>query len=105
MRWPLEKVIRTTKQKFGAMQCQALEIEKQHAHIMAGFLAYAILEIANNDKQTQSVDELVNLIRDEYSDDLIMLIEDNAKLGCCQSPRLTVKPLQKSPYHKNKILT
>ena len=51
MRWPLEKVIRTTKQKFGAMQCQALEIEKQQAHLMAGFLAYAILETANIDKQ------------------------------------------------------
>ena len=64
MRWPLEKVIRTTKQKFGAMQCQALEIEKQQAHLTAGFLAYAILETANIDKQEQSVDALVNFIRD-----------------------------------------
>lgn len=86
MRWPMESCIRTTKQKFGAMQCQALEIEKQHAHLMGGFLAYAILEIANIAKESQSVDELVNEIRDYYSDDLISLIEKptpfvNAKYG------------------------
>lgn len=101
MRWPLEKVIRTTKQKFGAMQCQALEIEKQQAHILAGFLAYAILETANNDKELLSVDELVREIRDYYTGDLIKLIErtDNCK---CQ---LKLYPIAKSvqkrlPHHR-----
>lgn len=94
MRWPLEKVIRTTKQKFGAMQCQALPLEKQHVHLLAGFLAYAILEVANIDKQTESVDELVNLLRDEYNDELIKLIENPFKNRAVVSKHLSVKPVQ-----------
>ena len=95
MRWPLEKVIRTTKQKFGAMQCQSLSLENQHAHLLAGFLAYAILEIANIDKQAESVDELVNILRDEYKDDLIMLIENPYKNNAIVSKHLDAKPVQK----------
>lgn len=102
MRWPLEKVIRTTKQKFGAMQCQALEIEKQQAHLTAGFLAYAILEIANIDKQEKSVDALVNLIRDEHIVDLIRLIEKPHKAIDHASPQSIAKPVQNSVYHGKK---
>ena len=47
---PIEPMIRTTKQKFGATQCQTILALKQKAHIMAGFLAYAILSIENKDK-------------------------------------------------------
>jgi len=75
LRWPMEKMIRTTKQKFGAMQCQALEESKQRAHIMAGFLAYAILSSIKNDKEKLSVDELVNILRDCHFDDLINAVE------------------------------
>ena len=102
MRWPLEKVIRTTKQKFGAMQCQALEIEKQQAHLTAGFLAYAILETANIDKQEKSVDALVNFIRDEHAVDLIMLIENPCKINRRGRPRLDAKPLQNPIYYAKK---
>jgi transcriptional accessory protein Tex/SPT6 len=59
LRWPIEKLIRITKQKFGAAECQALSWLKQKAHILAGFLAYALLEVANNDKEYQSPDEIV----------------------------------------------
>lgn len=93
MRWPLEKVIRTTKQKFGAMQCQVLEIEKQQAHLTAGFLAYAILEIANIDKQEQSVDALVNFVRDEHVADLIRLIEKPHKASDHAKPQSIAKPV------------
>ena len=102
MRWPLEKVIRTTKQKFGAMQCQALEIEKQQAHLTAGVLAYAILETANIDKQEKSVDALVNFIRDEHAVDLIMLIENPCKINRRGRPRLDAKPLQNPIYYAKK---
>ena len=97
MRWPLEKVIRTTKQKFGAMQCQALDVEKQQAHILAGFLAYAILETANNDKELLSVDELVREIRDYYTDDLIKLIEKPNTSKQPEMPDPIAKLLQKAP--------
>ena len=38
---------------------------------MAGFLAYAILNVEINDKQKQSVDDLVNELRMFHFDDLI----------------------------------
>jgi len=74
LRWPMEKINRTTKQKFGTTQCQSLEASKQRAHIMACFLAHSIIEIAQKDKQKKSVDEVVNFIRASHSGDLIKLI-------------------------------
>jgi len=71
LRWPMEKMIRTTKQKFGASQCQALQASKQQAHIMAGFFAYAILNSNKSYKEKHSVDELVNIIRKYHFSDLI----------------------------------
>lgn len=71
LRWPMEKKIRTNKQKFGIGDCQALQEYKQKAHIMAGFLNYAILSSIKNDKKKQSIDEVVNIIRDSHFDDLI----------------------------------
>lgn len=70
LRWPQEKINRTTKQKFGINQCQALEASKQKAHIMAGYLAHTIIEIAKNDNQTQSVDAIVTFLRKNHFDDL-----------------------------------
>jgi hypothetical protein len=98
MRWPLEKFIRTAKQKFGAMQCQATDAEKQHAHIMAGCLAYAILDSANIDKEAMSVDELVNIIRDFYVDDLIALVKKPVKNCMHVSDDQHVKSPQKQQY-------
>ena len=79
LRWPMEKINRTTKQKFGSTQCQALQASKQRAHILAGFLAHSILELAQNDKKKQSVDEIANFIRKFHFDDLIKLISGYEK--------------------------
>ena len=74
LRWPQEKINRTSKQKFGMHQCQALSASKQKAHIMAGFLAHAIIEVANIDKQAQNVDEVINFFRRNCFDDLAAVI-------------------------------
>jgi len=79
LRWPLEKINRTTKQKFGSNQCQAVKASKQHAHILATFLAHSIIELAKNDKQEQSVDLKVNFLRKFHFDDLIGLITTRKK--------------------------
>jgi hypothetical protein len=79
LRWPMEKMNRTTKQKFGATQCQALESSKQYAHLMAGFLTYAILSSTKNDKKKQSVDVLVNFLREFHFNDLIDAIKINSQ--------------------------
>ena len=72
-------MIRTTKQKFGAGQCQALEDSKQQVHIMAGFLAYAILNLVVNDKKKLSVDALVNQLREFHYNDLMSLVNNPAR--------------------------
>lgn len=74
LRWPQEKINRTTKQKFGINQCQAITAPKQKAHIMAAFFAHSIIEIAKNDKQTQSVDEVINRFRRCHFCDLVELL-------------------------------
>jgi hypothetical protein len=79
-RWPQEKINRTSKQKFGMHQCHALALSKQKAHIMAGYLAQAIIEVANIDKQAQSVDEVVNIFRINHFDDLVEVIRKPPKI-------------------------
>ena len=105
LRLPIEKMIRTTKQKFGATQCQAIESSKQEAHIMAGFLAYAILNIESNDKQKESVDSLVNELRDFHFDDLIREIVKPKTQENYQYVDLGAKKFQKRLHvlHKNRV--
>jgi hypothetical protein len=79
LRWPQEKINRTSKQKFGMHQCQMLALSKQKAHIMAGYLAQAIIEIANIDKQAESVDEIVNILRADHFDDLVEVVRKPPK--------------------------
>jgi len=103
LRLPIEKMIRTTKQKFGATQCQAVKASKQQAHIMAGFLAYAILNVEINDKQKQSVDDLVNELRKFHIDDLIGQMVQSKKPKNNQYADRVAKKFQNRPYdsHKN----
>jgi SRSO17 transposase len=84
LRWPQEKINRTTKQKFGAEHCQVLEASKQQAHILAGFLAHTILEMSFADKQKKNVDGLVNILRSYYFDDLKALLPrlQRPKVAC-----------------------
>lgn len=98
LRLPIEPMIRTTKQKFGATQCQAIESSKQQAHIMAGFLAYAILNIETNDKQKESVDALVNELRDFHFDDLIGEIVNTKKSKNRQNVDQLAKKFQNNPH-------
>jgi DDE superfamily endonuclease len=97
LRLPIEPMIRTTKQKFGAAQCQAVESSKQQAHIMAGFLAYAILNIANKDKRSKSVDSLVNQLRNFHFDDLIGEIVQHKKYKNIQKVDLGANKFQNHP--------
>ena len=96
LRWPQEKINRTTKQKFGSTQCQAVQASKQQAHILAGFLAHSILEIAQNDKQKQSVDKIVNIFRKHHSSDLIKLIAGQEKRLVIQYDDSVAKNFQNS---------
>jgi len=79
LRWPQEKINRTSKQKFGMNQCQMLALSKQKAHIMAGYLAHTIIEIANIDKQAQGVDAAINILRTNHFDDLVDTVRKQQK--------------------------
>ena len=100
LRWPQEKINRTTKQKFGSNQCQATKASKQEAHIMAGFLAHTILELAQNDKQKKSVDKTVNFIRRNHFNDLFKLIENHKQ----HAPMHNVDPVAKNLQNDIQIL-
>lgn len=80
LRWPMEKANRTCKQKFGAGECQATSASKQTAHIMAGFLAYAILGFAKNYKKSKNVDEIINNLRKFHYNELADEIRNTIKL-------------------------
>lgn len=95
LRWPMEKMIRTTKQKLGTTHCQVVSASKQRAHILAGLLAYAILDSENNDKLKQSVDEKINIIRKFQFNDL----GDESKKIKQSKPKKNIDPIAK-PFQK-----
>jgi hypothetical protein len=64
-RWPVEKKIRTSKQSLGITHCQSIKGEKQRFHIFSVMVSYAILQLAKIDKQKQSVEEILHMIRRE----------------------------------------
>jgi len=63
IRWVIEKSYRTLKQKLGISDCQATGLEKQRAHILATFFAYANLEEQKLFKKKKSPEEILNRIR------------------------------------------
>lgn len=63
IRWVIEKSYRTLKQKLGIGDCQSVSLEKQRAHILAAFLAYANLEEQKVFKKKNSPEEVLRDIR------------------------------------------
>lgn len=63
LRWPIEKMFRTTKQYLGFQQCQSTSAKKQRAHIFATFLAFAELEIQKINKKKKSPEEILKILR------------------------------------------
>jgi len=64
-RWPIEKMFRTAKQKFGLENCQCIPDEKHEAHISFVLLAFTEAElnkIANGQKSTE---KSIRFIRDQ----------------------------------------
>ena len=94
LRWPVEKVIRTTKQKFGTMQSQVLKQEKQRAHILAGFLAYTLASLIKNDKKKKSVDEVVNALRKLNYTDLFAAMRNKERRHYNEHDDSDVKMIQ-----------
>jgi len=71
-RWPVEKKIRTSKQSLGITHCQSTNIEKQRFHIFCVMVAYAILQLTQNDKRKKSVEEVLHAIRREKRYDIVL---------------------------------
>jgi len=94
LRWPMEKMIRTSKQKFGTTQCQVVKQEKQRAHILAGFLAYALLSFIKNDKKKKSVDEVVNILRKLDYGDLFSRMKNSKDFNNYEKADVDAKPFQ-----------
>lgn len=63
IRWNIEKMFRTMKQSLGLNDCQSTNSEKQAAHILSIFLAYARLEEQKKFKRKKSTEEILAIIR------------------------------------------
>ncbi len=44
-RWPIEKVIRTSKQHLGLQDCYSTSLKTQHNHVASVFLSYALAQL------------------------------------------------------------
>jgi len=62
-RWPIEKMFRTTKQKFGLENCQCIPEEKHEAHVTFVFLAFTEAELIKITSRQKSTEESVRFIR------------------------------------------
>ena len=63
LRWPVEKLFRTSKQHLGIQHCQSTSSKKQRAHIFATFVAFAELEIRKISKKKKSPEQVLKEIR------------------------------------------
>ena len=64
-RWPIEKMFRTAKQKFGLEDCQCIPDEKHEAHISFVFLAFTEAELSKITNRQKSTEESIRFIRDQ----------------------------------------
>ena len=64
-RWPIEKMFRTTKQKFGLENCQCISEEKHEAHVAFVFLAFTEAELTKITNRQKSAEEGVRFIRNQ----------------------------------------
>jgi len=64
-RWPIEKMFRTVKQKFGLEDCQCIPDKKHEAHISFVFLAFTEAEISKISNGKKSTEESIRFIRDQ----------------------------------------
>jgi hypothetical protein len=62
-RWPIEKMFRSTKQKFGLENCQCIPEEKHKAHVTFVFLAFTEAELTKITNRQKSTEESARFIR------------------------------------------
>jgi len=64
-RWPIEKMFRTMKQKFGLENCQCIPDQKHEAHISFVFLAFTEAELHKITNGQKSTEESIRFIRSQ----------------------------------------
>ena len=78
------------------------ECHTKRSSCIAGFLAYAILNVEINDKQKQSVDDLVNELRMFHFDNLIGQMVQSKKTKNDQYTDQVAKKFQNRPHTSHK---
>ena len=63
MRWGIEKMFRTSKQKLGLGDCQSRSIEKQRGHIYAVFYVFALTQILKNKNHLDCSEDVIKQLR------------------------------------------
>jgi len=58
-RWPIEKVIRTSKQHLGLQDCYSTSLETQHNHVASVLLAYALAQLEMKKNRLKTPEEAI----------------------------------------------
>jgi len=77
LRWPIEKMFRTSKQHLGLQDCRSTSSEKQCAHILAVFLVFTELEMQKIFKKKKSPEAVLKILRVQN----VVKINPQFKLG------------------------
>lgn len=67
-RWPLEKVIRTTKQHLGLQECFSTNLDVQFKHVASVLLAYAFAQIERKKQSFHSPEDAIRWLKKQKFD-------------------------------------
>lgn len=69
-RWPIEKMIRTSKQNLGLQECYSTKLLIQHNHVAAVFLAYALAQLEMKKRKLKTPEAAIRRLKKESSTSL-----------------------------------
>lgn len=80
-RWPIEKLIRTTKQFLGLQECFSRDLEIQHKHVAAVLLAYALTQVEMQKSRVKTPEAAIRRFKEKNANFLkarfVRFLEDN----------------------------
>jgi len=69
-RWSVEMINRTTKQELGLQECYSRKLEKQHDHVAAALLAYALAQVEMKTYRLDKPEEAIRRCKTKNVDSL-----------------------------------
>lgn len=70
-RWPIEKVIRTSKQHLGLQECFSRKLETQHRHVSSVFLSYSLAQVEMKRLRVKTPEQAIRQLKTKKCNSLI----------------------------------